>query len=50
MSWLGPMGKRALKYGPQAQLLWKHAAKPAPDEHLARLKEEVDLVITGSAD
>lgn len=23
------MTKRALKYGPQAQLLWKHAGKPA---------------------
>jgi hypothetical protein len=29
MSWIGPAGKKALKYGPQAQLLWKHAAKPA---------------------
>lgn len=29
MSWIGPAGKRAVKYGPQAQLLWKHAAKPA---------------------
>jgi len=31
-------------------VLTKNAAKPAPEEHLARLEEEVDLVITGSAD
>ncbi len=29
MSWIGPVGKKAVKYGPQAQLVWKHAAKPA---------------------
>lgn len=28
MSWMKPMGKRALKYGPQAALVWKHAGKP----------------------
>lgn len=29
MSWLKPAGKRALRYGPQAALLWKHAGVPA---------------------
>jgi hypothetical protein len=29
MSWIKPVGKKALKYGPQAQLVWKHAGKPA---------------------
>jgi len=29
MSWIGPAGKKLVKYGPQAQLLWKHAARPA---------------------
>jgi hypothetical protein len=29
MSWLKPVGKRALRYGPQAALVWKHAGKPA---------------------
>lgn len=31
MSWIPQAGKRALKYGPQAQLAWKHAGKPAAD-------------------
>ncbi|MBA3311123.1 MAG: hypothetical protein H0U28_13915 [Nocardioidaceae bacterium] len=31
MSWIPQVGKRALKYGPQAQLAWKHAGKPAAD-------------------
>ena len=35
---------------PTPIVLPKNAAKPAPEEHLARLREEVDLVITGSAD
>jgi hypothetical protein len=35
---------------PAPLVLTKNAAKPAPDEHLARLREEVDLVLTGSAD
>ena len=36
--------------GPEPIVLEKNAAKPAPDEHIERLKKEVDLVITGSAD
>jgi hypothetical protein len=31
-------------------VLVKHAAFPAPAEHIERLAKEVDLVITGSAD
>lgn len=31
MSWIPQVGKRALKYGPQAQLAWRHAGKPAAD-------------------
>ena len=36
--------------GPEPLVLTKNAAHPAPDEHIERLKREVDLVITGSAD
>jgi hypothetical protein len=28
-SWIRPIGSRLIRYGPQAQLLWKHAGKPA---------------------
>ncbi|MGI8434763.1 MAG: hypothetical protein ACR2LE_08520 [Nocardioidaceae bacterium] len=28
MSWIKPVGKKAVKYGPQVQLLWKHAGRP----------------------
>jgi hypothetical protein len=29
MSWLRPVAKNAVKYGPHAQQVWKHAGKPA---------------------
>ncbi|MBA2772515.1 MAG: hypothetical protein H0U36_00485 [Nocardioidaceae bacterium] len=29
MSWIRPVGTKLVKYGPQAQLLWKHVAAPA---------------------
>jgi hypothetical protein len=29
MSWMGPAAKKALKYGPHAQQIWKHVGKPA---------------------
>lgn len=29
MSWIKPVGTKLVKYGPQAQLLWKHVAAPA---------------------
>lgn len=29
MGWMKPMGKRALMYGPQAQLAWRFAGRPA---------------------
>jgi hypothetical protein len=35
---------------PTPLVLTKGAAGPAPDEHYARLREEIDLAITGSAD
>jgi hypothetical protein len=35
---------------PAPIVVTKGAAGPAPDEHYARLRQEVDLVITGSAD
>lgn len=28
MSWIRPVGTKVVKYGPQARLLWKHAAVP----------------------
>jgi hypothetical protein len=31
VSWLRPVGKKAVKYGPQAALVWKHAGKPLTD-------------------
>jgi len=31
MSWIKPVGTKLVKYGPQAQLLWKHVAAPAKD-------------------
>ena len=36
--------------GPSPVVFDKNAALPAPDEALAGLREQVDLVITGSAD
>jgi hypothetical protein len=35
---------------PDPVVLTKGAAGPAPDEHYARLRQEVDVAITGSAD
>lgn len=29
MSWIRPVGTRLVKYGPQAQLVWRHVAAPA---------------------
>jgi hypothetical protein len=29
MGWIKPVGKRVVRYGPQAQLVWRYAAKPA---------------------
>ncbi len=28
MSWIKPVGTKLVKYGPQAQLVWKHVAAP----------------------
>ena len=36
--------------GPAPLVLGKNAALPAPDEVMAELRAEVDLVLTGSAD
>lgn len=36
--------------GPPPLVLYKNAARPAPEEHIEQLAKEVDLVITGSAD
>lgn len=29
MAWIKPVGTKLVKYGPQAQLVWKHVAAPA---------------------
>jgi hypothetical protein len=29
MGWIKPVGKKALRYGPQAQLVWRYAGRPA---------------------
>lgn len=29
MSWIRPVGTKVVKYGPQAQLVWKHVGSPA---------------------
>lgn len=29
MGWIRPVGTRLVKYGPQAQLVWRHVAAPA---------------------
>jgi len=40
----------ARAHGPSPLVLGKNAALPATDEVMAQLRQQVDLVLTGSAD
>ncbi|MBA3619910.1 MAG: hypothetical protein H0W56_10040 [Acidothermales bacterium] len=57
MSWLRPVAKNALKYGPHAQQVWKHAGRPAREAAQKAVAdwssrrtalEHADTVIDGS--
>lgn len=41
MSWIGPAAKKAVKYGPQAKIVWDRAGRPAAE--VAARKAQIQL-------